>query len=166
MIRETAISTQLNDESLRSSSNLATLLASIRAFRFAWQGQVFTLGASIGVAAVGAESRDLESVLAAADTACYMAKDKGRNRVQVYSEGDEEVSARHGQMGWFSRITRCVEEERFFLHCQQVVSLAPGHGEEYRTERHKADDAVMDHEGNGIERIERQQHFRMPPDLR
>jgi diguanylate cyclase (GGDEF)-like protein len=116
---------------LHAQRAAAMLLASIRAFRFAWQGQVFTLGASIGVAAVGAESRDLESVLAAADTACYMAKDKGRNRVQVYSEGDEEVSARHGQMGWFSRITRCVEEERFFLHCQQVVSLAPGHGEEY-----------------------------------
>lgn len=116
---------------LHAQRAAAQILAAIRAFRFAWQGQVFQLGASIGVAAVSAESRDLESVLSAADTACYVAKDKGRNRVQVYSNGDEDVSARHGQMGWFSRITRCVEEERFFLHCQQVVSLESGHGEEY-----------------------------------
>ena len=111
----------------------AQLLAEIRAFRFAWQGQVFALGASIGVAAVTGESRDLESVLAAADTACYVAKDRGRNRIQVYSESDEEVSARHGQMGWFSRITSCVEEGRFYLHCQRVVALAGdgGRGEEY-----------------------------------
>ena len=118
---------------LQAQRVAAHLLAQIRAFRFAWQGQVFALGASIGVAAVTAESRDLESVLAAADTACAVAKDRGRNRVQVYSESDEEVSARHGQMGWFSRITRCVEEGRFYLHCQRVVALggAGASGEEY-----------------------------------
>jgi diguanylate cyclase (GGDEF)-like protein len=119
---------------LMHAQRLATqLLAEIRAFRFAWLGQVFTLGASIGVAEVNAGSRDLESVLAAADTACYVAKDRGRNRVQIYSESDEEVSSRHGEMGWFSRITRCVEEGRFYLHCQRVVALSgPGRdGEEY-----------------------------------
>lgn len=106
------------------------LLAAIRAFRFGWQGQVFTLGASIGVAAITSESRDMESVLAAADTACYVAKDKGRNRVQAYQEGDEEVTTRHGQMNWVSRITRSVEEGRFLLHCQRVVAIGDGH-EEY-----------------------------------
>jgi diguanylate cyclase (GGDEF)-like protein len=104
----------------------AHLLSAIRAFRFPWQGQVFTLGACIGVAAVTSESRDLESVLAAADTACYMAKDNGRNQVQVYHEDDEEVSSRHGQMSWVSRVTRSAEEDRFFLECQRVVDLGGG----------------------------------------
>jgi len=107
----------------------AQLLSAIRSLRFAWCGQLFTLGASIGVAAVTAESRDLESVLSAADTACYLAKDKGRNQVQIYSEDDEEVSSRHGEMSWVSRITHSLEEERFVLHCQRIVSLdesAPG----------------------------------------
>jgi diguanylate cyclase (GGDEF)-like protein len=106
----------------------AHLLATIRGFRFSWQGQVFTLGASIGVANVNSGSRDLEGVLAAADTACYMAKDNGRNQVQVYHEDDEEVSRRHGLMGWVSRVTRSAEENRFFLDCQRVVSLAPAEG--------------------------------------
>ena len=111
----------------------AQLLAAIRAFRFAWDGRVFALGASIGVAEITADSRDLESVLSAADTACYLAKDKGRNQVQVYNSEDEEVSSRHGEMSWVSRITQCVEENRFFLHCQRVVSLAGGDagGDEY-----------------------------------
>jgi len=102
----------------------AQLLSTIRAFRFPWQGQLFTLGASIGVAAVTSQSRDLESVLAAADTACYMAKDHGRNQVQVYHEDDEEVSSHHGQMSWVSRVTRSAEENRFFLDCQRVVGLS------------------------------------------
>lgn len=119
---------------LQAQHVAAQLLAEIRAFRFARAGQVFTLGASIGVASIDAASRDVEAVLSAADTACYVAKDRGRNRVQVYSDSDEEVSARHFEMGWFSRITRCVEEGRFALHCQRVVALSPapaGRSEEY-----------------------------------
>jgi len=101
----------------------AQFLSTIRAFRFSWDGRVFTLGASIGVAAITAASRDVESVLAAADTACYLAKDQGRNQVQVYCETDEVVSSRHGEMDWVSRITQCIEENRFFLHCQRVAPL-------------------------------------------
>jgi diguanylate cyclase (GGDEF)-like protein len=101
----------------------AQLLAAIRAFRFLWQGQVFAVAASIGVAGVTSRSRDMESVMAAADTACYMAKDHGRNQVQAYHEDDEEVSSHHGQMSWVSRVTRSAEEDRFFLECQRVVQL-------------------------------------------
>ena len=109
----------------------AQLLAAIRAFRFPWQRQVFTLGASIGVVAVTSQSRDLESVMAAADTACYMAKDNGRNQVQVYHEDDEEVSSHHGQMSWVSRVTRSAEEDRFFLECQRIVDLRAADRTEY-----------------------------------
>src|SRR6185369_13000425 len=107
----------------------AQLLAAVRAFRFAWDGRVFALGASIGVAEITAESRDLETVLSAADTACYLAKDKGRNQVQVYQADDEEVSSRHGEMSWVSRITQAAEEDRFFLHCQRVTPLDDATGE-------------------------------------
>jgi diguanylate cyclase (GGDEF)-like protein len=107
----------------------AHILSAIRAFRFGWESQVFTLGASIGVAAITAESRDLEGVMSAADTACYLAKENGRNQVQVYREEDEEVSSRHSEMGMVSRITRAVEDNRFFVHCQRVVGLERGHTE-------------------------------------
>jgi diguanylate cyclase (GGDEF)-like protein len=109
----------------------AQLLAGIRAFRFAWEGQVFSLSASIGVAEVTAESRDLEGVLSAADTACFLAKDKGRNQVQVYRADDAEVTSRHGEMSWYSRLTRSLEENRFLLHCQRVVPLSNTGQSEY-----------------------------------
>jgi diguanylate cyclase (GGDEF)-like protein len=107
----------------------AQMLAAIRAFRFSWQGRVFTLGASIGVAEIGPGSADLEGVLSAADTACYLAKDKGRNQVQVYRDDDEEVASRHGLKGWVAKITRASEEDRFFMLAQRVVTLA-GDGSE------------------------------------
>ncbi len=103
----------------------AQILAAVRAFRFSWEGRVFTLGASVGVAEITADSPNLESVLSAADTACYLAKDKGRNQVQVYRDDDEEVASRHGEKGWVAKITQSAEHDRFFLHAQRVVSLSP-----------------------------------------
>ena len=43
-----------------------------------------------------------------------------------------------------------------------VERLGAGDGEEHRAERHEADHAVMEHEGDGMERIERLQHLGMP----
>ncbi len=99
------------------------ILAAIRSLRFRWAGQVFSTSASIGVAAIASVDGDAEHVLSAADTACFLAKDKGRNQVQVYRVEDEEISSRRGELGWAARLAQCVEEQRFFLLCQRVQPL-------------------------------------------
>jgi diguanylate cyclase (GGDEF)-like protein len=53
----------------------------IRDFRFVWQDKVFDIGVSIGVVPIDGSGSNLADVLAAADAACYVAKDMGRNRV-------------------------------------------------------------------------------------
>ena len=102
------------------------LLDSIRAFRFTWDGRLFSVSASIGVVEVNHLTESLEEVMAGADTACFMAKDKGRNQIQVFRMEDEEVSSRHGEVSWASRLLQSVEENRFFLVYQHVQSLAGG----------------------------------------
>ncbi len=47
-----------------------------------------------------------------------------------------------------------------------VERLGAGDREKHGAQRHKADHAVMEHEGNGVERIEREQDFRTTHDLR
>jgi len=100
------------------------LLDAIRAFRFTWDGRLFSVSASIGVVEVNSGSESLEQVMSGADTACFMAKDKGRNQIQVFHMEDEEVSSRHGEVGWASRLMQSVEENRFFLAFQHVQPLA------------------------------------------
>jgi EAL domain-containing protein (putative c-di-GMP-specific phosphodiesterase class I) len=39
------------------------------------------------------------------------------------------VSSRHGEMGWVSHITQAIEDDRFFLLCQRVMTLGPPAGE-------------------------------------
>ena len=50
---------------------------------FAWDDRCFAVTASIGVACITDRNTTLEDAMRRADAACYGAKEKGRNRVQV-----------------------------------------------------------------------------------
>jgi len=100
------------------------LVAAVRAFRFVWQEQIFDLGASIGLVLIADDSGDMSQVLSAADAACYIAKESGRNRVHEYQPDDTLVAVRHGEMQWIRRIHKAFEEKRFCLYQQRIQPLA------------------------------------------
>ncbi len=104
------------------------LIDAVRAFRFEWEGKLFCVGASIGLVAITDQTKDMQALLSAADTACYMAKDKGRNRVQVYERCDEEVQDRHMQMDWAARLQQAIAQDQFSLYCQKILSIGAGAG--------------------------------------
>jgi len=66
---------------------------SLELFSFAWDDRRFAVTASIGVAVVADGNTTLEDTMRRADAACYRAKEKGRNRVQVDSGRAEVVVA-------------------------------------------------------------------------
>jgi len=92
-------------------------------FRFVWDNQAFRIGASIGLVQISAESGTLTDVLSAADSACYVAKEQGRNRIHVYIPDDELLVERHGQMQWVNRIQNVLEKNRFRLFFQPIAKL-------------------------------------------
>jgi len=94
----------------------------IRDFRFVWGASTLSVGASIGIVQIRAETENVASVMSAADIACYAAKDAGRNRIHVY--GAEGLSHRHREMHWVSRVTRATEDNRLELHFQPIVPLS------------------------------------------
>jgi diguanylate cyclase (GGDEF)-like protein/PAS domain S-box-containing protein len=57
----------------------------VDAFRFPWQGQVFQVGASIGLVTFRNGALGPRSLLLRADEMCYLAKSNGRNQVQAMS---------------------------------------------------------------------------------
>lgn len=112
-----------NCELKKAAEVAEKLRQSVKNYRFVWQDHSFEIGASIGVAGIHADNMDLAAILAAADMACYAAKDMGRNRVHIYEPSDAVLSERHGQMHWAGRITRALDEGRFVLFQQPVVAL-------------------------------------------
>lgn len=63
------------------------LRQSIASFRFKWGDRFFDTSASIGACEITQASESPVTVLGNADAACYVAKDKGRNRVQLFGDG-------------------------------------------------------------------------------
>lgn len=96
-----------------------TIRQAMAAFRFTWEERSFDLGVSIGIAALTEGVADAKSLLSLADAACYVAKEKGRNRVQLYFGGVDCVRKRT-EMDWVSRITHALDENRFRLYYQSV----------------------------------------------
>ncbi|MDH3316726.1 MAG: EAL domain-containing protein [Gammaproteobacteria bacterium] len=107
------------------------ILEAVEAFEFEWEESKFKIGVSIGLVPITAASGDVTEVLSAADTACYEAKDQGRNRIHVYHADDEDLVRRHGEMQWVGRINRALDEDRFVLFYQPIVHIAnsAAHGE-------------------------------------
>lgn len=92
-------------------------------FRFVWQERNFSIGVSIGVVPVNTAAVNRDELLKQADAACYMAKEKGRNRIHVYHLDDAELAKRQGEMQWISRIHYALEKDDFRLYVQPIIPI-------------------------------------------
>jgi diguanylate cyclase (GGDEF)-like protein/PAS domain S-box-containing protein len=100
-----------------------SLRHTVQSLHFVWKGRPFMTTVSIGLVHISQTPTTLETSLRAADMACYMAKEKGRNRVQVYHADDSELSLRFGEMAWVQRLHMALEENRFCLYAQEISPL-------------------------------------------
>ena len=99
------------------------VVAAIRDYRFVWRDRIFNIGVSVGLVEISHESGNLEELMSAADSACYVAKQKGRGRVHVYSARDEAMARQRGEILWLQRLQRALKEDRFELFLQPIVSV-------------------------------------------
>ncbi len=120
----------LEDADLDRARRIADeVCLAVRSFRFAWQDRVFQVGISIGLVPISVGPLDRVQLLAAADAACYVAKEAGRGRVHEYQEDDAALVERYGAMQWVHRIQQALDENRFFLIRQEIRPLRPRDGE-------------------------------------
>ncbi len=112
-----------NCEPARGVDVAAYLLESVKALRFTWEDKTFNLAASIGVVPLNKEFAAITDVLRAADSACYVAKELGRNRIHIFHQNDLTMAKHHGQMQWMQRIQRALDEDQLLLYFQPIVDL-------------------------------------------
>jgi diguanylate cyclase (GGDEF)-like protein len=79
---------------------------------------------SAGVASVDSQATELAQILAPAETACKAAKDRGRNRVEVYQPSDASIVRRHADVGMAGRLREAIETGRLHLDAQLILPFA------------------------------------------
>jgi len=102
------------------------VIDSVRERRFPWNGRVYDVGASIGIAAIDSDVPPVSELMSRADVACYAAKAAGRNRVSVYRRDESDARRHHRELEVAAGIHSALEANRFRLYAQEIRSLHPG----------------------------------------
>ena len=75
---------------------------------------------SIGVVEVTAEAPDVNWLMSAADSACYAAKEAGRNRVHCYNESRMALDERRHEAERLANVSSAIAENRMLLYAQRI----------------------------------------------
>jgi diguanylate cyclase (GGDEF)-like protein len=86
-------------------------------------GRAITMTGSIGICTINDQASDAQGILAYADMACEVARSAGGNQVHTHSYiVDEQVGSKQEEE-WDKVIRDTIDEERFYLAYQPIVSL-------------------------------------------
>ena len=110
-----------------------SIIKEISNIHFEWEGQSYRVGASIGVASSSSlGNRSLRELMIAADTACFGAKELGRNRIQIYHPNEDYFRQRREELRSVAQLDSMLAQNRFALHYQRFSPLTgdrPSHAE-------------------------------------
>ncbi|RPI13418.1 MAG: GGDEF domain-containing protein, partial [Lysobacterales bacterium] len=85
--------------------------------------QPVEVSASFGVASVADGKHPLSHALASAEIACKAAKDRGRNRVEIYEDSDQSIVRRYTDVTLVGTLRYALSQDRFRLEAQPIVPL-------------------------------------------
>lgn len=100
----------------------ADICNAVADYRFVWKDKIFNIGISIGVVEIGHAAASLADLMSAADSACYVAKQRGRGQVHVYSARDEAIARERGDIKWLRQIQAALHDNRFELAMQPIIA--------------------------------------------
>lgn len=111
------------DKAQQIASDICNAVAN---YRFVWQDKIFNIGISVGLVEVSHSSGNLQDVISAADSACYVAKQRGRGQIHVYSARDETVARERGDIQWLRQLQNALRDNRFELAMQPILATGSG----------------------------------------
>ena len=95
----------------------------VHQFTFNYSDHSFNVSLSIGVTPIDGQIMDMEQVLADVDSACYIAKQSGRNRVHVSEDNDDEVVRYRSNLAGIQAIRKALADDRLSLFFQPVFKI-------------------------------------------
>ncbi|MEW8691221.1 MAG: DUF1631 family protein, partial [Candidatus Thiodiazotropha endolucinida] len=104
--------------------NAESLRHAIEGYRFSWNDRLIPVSASLGVVQVDARQQaDTSELLQAAKSACYMAKEGGRNCTRLYSASDSAYQKHMQVIQTIPAIQEALANDQMVLFAQPIVPL-------------------------------------------
>ncbi len=88
----------------------------------------FEVSVCLGVAPIGHSDNPLAHALATAEIACKAAKDRGRNRVEVFQDSDQSIIRRHTDILVIGKLREALDSDGFRLDAQPILPLRGNYG--------------------------------------
>jgi diguanylate cyclase (GGDEF)-like protein len=88
----------------------------------------FEVSACLGVAPIGRSDNPLAHALATAEIACKAAKDRGRNRVEMFQDSDQSIIRRHTDILVIGKLRDALGNDSFRLDAQPILPLRGNYG--------------------------------------
>ena len=88
----------------------------------------FEVSVCLGVAPIARSDNPLAHALAAAEIACKAAKDRGRNRVEMFQDSDHSIIRRHTDMLVVGQLRDALDNDKFRLDAQPILPLRANYG--------------------------------------
>lgn len=111
-----------------------SIRSAIEGFRFQWDNENYKVGISIGCVPLDSRLGDIDEILQLADSACFAAKEEGRNRVHILSDEKDSARAHRRQIRWVQRIREAMDKNLFAIYAQRIAPLTEGLDEAPRYE--------------------------------
>jgi len=88
----------------------------------------FEVSVCLGVAPVGHSENALAHALATAEIACKTAKDRGRDRVEIFQDSEESIVRRHTDIVVIGKLREALGNDGFRLDAQPILPLRGNYG--------------------------------------
>ena len=102
------------------------LLHSANTFCYQWEAQQFKTSLSIGLLVLDEPGITAESAMHLTDIACFVAKERGRDRVQEADLNDSDLATHANEASWARRLKHALEHDLFCLYAQPIRNLHTG----------------------------------------
>ncbi len=114
--------THANDEAALNYAN--SVRESAVALRYLEGDKSLQVTMSIGIASFDRSSGDEGHALTTARMACEAAKEHGRDRIEIYDEGNRSVVRRYDDMQLVAEIQQALDADEFELLAQPITSIS------------------------------------------
>ncbi len=99
------------------------LISHISSSPFNWKQRKYTIGASAGLVVIDDQCDDISVLMSHADTACYMAKNAGRNQTQIYMYDEYFQDPVSVELKQVNLLKNAMDNDGLMLYLQPIKPL-------------------------------------------